>query len=123
MKSLEQKNTILFALEGFFPTHKAGTEIYVLNLSKYLLEKGWSVYVIKPTTAAETNYMYENINVLTFPVPKLPDVRELNGLKSPSGIKYFIEIVQKIKPDIVHFHSLGRAITGSHLEAVKKNRY
>lgn len=111
---------ILFALESFFPTHRAGTEVYVLNLCKYFQSKGYGVSVLIATTAHQADYTYEGISVHTFPIPEKPDARELNGLMPPHGIQQFIKRVIEIKPDLVHFHSFGRAINGYHLKAVKE---
>lgn len=107
-------------IEGFFPNKKAGTEIYVLNLCKFLLNKGWEVYVVVPTTVDLKPYIYEGILVYTFNVPDVPDIKELNGLIPPKGIENFIEIIKLINPDIVHFQSFGRSINSYSIKAIKK---
>jgi len=110
---------LLFVLESFFPTHRAGTEIYVLNLCRYFLGKGYKVEVLISTTTETGDYEYEGIPVYTFKVPPKPIAKELNGIIPPRGIGHFIERVKALKPDLVHFHSFGRAINGYHLQAVK----
>lgn len=110
---------LLFVLESFFPTHRAGTEIYVLNLCRYFLGKGYKVDVLISTTTETGDYEYEGIPVYTFKVPPKPIAKELNGIIAPCGIGHFIERVKALKPDLVHFHSFGRAINGYHLQAVK----
>ncbi|MCZ2844930.1 MAG: glycosyltransferase family 4 protein [Candidatus Bathyarchaeota archaeon] len=110
---------IVFTLESFFPSHRAGTEIYVLNLCKYFKKQGWEVHVLIATSTEQKDYLYEGIPVHTFDIPANPDPKELNGIIQPRGIEYFLDRVQKIDPDVVHFHSFGRAINSFHLRAVK----
>lgn len=111
---------ILFVLESFFPTHRAGTEIYVLNLCRYFKDKGWPVGVLVSTTQGMADYGYEGIPVYTFLVPKKPIVKELNGIVPPRGLDLFIGRIRELQPELVHFHSFGRAINASHLKAVKE---
>jgi len=111
---------ICFVLEGFFPTNRAGTEVYVLNLCQFLKRNGWDIHVLISTCSGQEDYAFEGIPVHTFSIPLKPDVKELNGLIPPHGIEGFIQRVNEINPDFVHFHSFGRAINGFHLEAVKK---
>ena len=112
-------NNILFALEGFFPDRKAGTENYVLNLAENLRKRGWSVNIIIPTFEEESTYNYQEIQVYTFKIPRESNPKALNGLIPPEGFDRFIKTVHTIKPDIVHFHSFGRAINSFHLKMVK----
>ncbi|TXE09279.1 glycosyltransferase family 4 protein [Gelidibacter salicanalis] len=114
---------LLFVLESFFPDHRAGTEVYVLNLCKYFSARNWPVAVLIATTSNQKDYIYEGFPVHTFPIPKKPDVKELNGLMPPKGIKDFLDRVNEIKPDVVHFHSFGRAINGFHLKRIKHLGY
>lgn len=116
---LPEKNKVLFVLESFFPSHRAGTEVYVLNLCKYFVTQGWDVHVLIATSTEQVDYIYEEIPVHTFNIPELPDPRELNGLIPPKGIENFMNCVKEINPDVIHFHSFGRAINSFHLRAVK----
>jgi glycosyltransferase involved in cell wall biosynthesis len=114
---------ILFALESFFPSHRAGTEVYVLNLCRYFKSRGWTVSVLITTTEDTKDYEYEDIPIHTFTIPTKPNAKELNGLIKPRGILHFVERLDGITPDIVHFHSFGRAINGFHLKAAKQLGY
>jgi glycosyltransferase involved in cell wall biosynthesis len=108
---------IVFCIEGFFPGSKGGTETYVLNLSKELIKLGFQVSVVVPAVGKESNqYKYEKIPVYSFSVPKKVTTKELNGLELPTGIEEFKNIIEKINPDILHMHSLGRSIHGEHLK-------
>jgi len=110
---------IAFGVESFFPEHSAGTEVYILDLSRYLMRNGWEVHVVIPAKTGLNDCWYEGIRVHTFRIPADPVATELNGLIPPRGIEGFMEVVRRINPDIVHFHTFGRAINGFHLEEVK----
>jgi len=111
---------LLFILESFFPSHRAGTEVYVLNLCKTFIKSGWDVSVLIATSSGLQDYKYEDIPVYTFPIPKKANVKALNGLKAPEGLEKFKARVREIQPDIAHFHSFGRAINSYHLKAVNE---
>jgi glycosyltransferase involved in cell wall biosynthesis len=116
----ERNRLILFVLEGFFPNQKAGTEVYVLKLTQYLLSKGIKVHVLISSTQGLHDYVYDSIPVHTFRIPEKPIPEELNGLTPPRGMEEFLEKVKQINPAIVHFHSVGRAINSYHIAAVKR---
>ncbi len=108
---------IAFALSSFYPDHRAGTETYVLNLSKELINMGYKVSVITPAVGKpSSNYTYEGISVYTFSVPLKVSTKELNGLVKPSGLDEFKQLLQQIKPAIFHLHSLGRSMHAEHLK-------
>jgi len=112
------QNHILFVLENFFPYHKAGTETYVYNLAKGLQKQGFIVSIAIAAVGKEsTNYIYNKIVVYQLSVPEKVSVEELNGLKKPSNLGEFTELLHKLKPDIVHFHSFSRSFTHFHLKA------
>ncbi len=114
---------ILFIVESFFPDRYGGTEIYVLNLCHYFKRNNWNVNVLITTSNDQENYTYDGIPIHTFSIPKTADAKELNGLQPPRGIENFIEKLESLKPDVVHFHSLGRAINGYHLMRAKELGY
>ena len=107
-----------FTLESFFPSHRAGTEVYVLNLCRYFKINGWDVGVLITTKEQQSDYKFEEIDIYTFNIPEEPDVRELNGLIAPRGMDSFLIRVKEFCPDVIHFHSFGRAINSFHLKAV-----
>jgi len=111
---------IIFTLESFFPSHRAGTEVYVLNLCRHFKINGWDVSVLISTTSYQTEYEFEGISIYTFEVPAKPTAMELNGLIPPRGIDNFMSRLEELNPDWVHFHSFGRAINGFHLEQAKR---
>lgn len=113
------QQTILFILESFFPTHRAGTEVYVLNLCHYFKKKGWKVHVLIPTIDGKKDYDYEHIPVHTILVPAQATTQELNGIIPPRGVEEFAEVLKSIQPNWVHFHTFGRAINTYHLKRTK----
>ena len=115
----QERNSICFVLESFFPSHRAGTEVYVLNLCRYFKKQGWDVSVLIANTEGQDDYIFEGITVNTFQVPKAPLSKELNGIMPPRGLLNFKIKLKSIQPDWVHFHSLGRAINGFHIEVTK----
>ena len=108
---------IVFALSSFYPDHRAGTETYVLNLSKELIKAGYQVSVITPAVGkTSSKYTYEGISVYTFSVPLKVSTRELNGLVKPSGLDEFRQLLKQLKPDIFHLHSLSRSMHAVHVK-------
>ncbi|MFN8256708.1 MAG: glycosyltransferase [Bacteroidales bacterium] len=114
---MEIKNHLAFALSSFYPDHRAGTETYVLNLSKELIKLGYRVSVIIPSVGrASSQYEYEGIRVYSFKVPLKTSPAEMNGLHEPSGLDEFKRLLQQIKPDIFHLHTLSRSMHAEHLK-------
>ncbi|NJO90218.1 MAG: glycosyltransferase family 4 protein [Chloroflexia bacterium] len=112
---------ILFALSGFYPKHKAGTETYVYHLSKELIKLGYEVSVIVPAVGEKQEvYNYEGIKVYGYFVPQKISTKELNGLEKASGLEEFKELLKQIKPDGFHLHSLSRSLHAEHLKIVKQ---
>lgn len=114
---------ILFILESFFPHRCGGTEVYVLNLCHFFKKNDWDVNVLITTSSDQTDYIYDGIAIHTFSIPLKPNARELNGLQAPRGINNFTKKLESIQPQVVHFHSLGRAINGYHLKQAKDLGY
>jgi glycosyltransferase involved in cell wall biosynthesis len=114
---LNKKHLTVFALSSFYPDHCAGTETYVLNLSKELNKLGYRVSVIVPAVGQESSeYIFEGIPVYTFSVPLKINSKELNGLETPTGLAEFESLLKKLKPDIFHMHSLSRSLHAVHLK-------
>lgn len=109
--------SILFALESFFPTHRAGTETYVLNLAKGLMRKGWKAVVVRAIVGEDSyRYVYEGIEVYALSVPEKIMTEELNGLVAPHNLVEFQSILSQVQPDLVHFHSFSRSFGHQHLK-------
>lgn len=110
---------ILFGLNGFFPANFAGTEVYILGLARYLREQGHTVNIITPSSESRS-YEYERIQVYQYKVQPYSLSEELNGFKPPYGLDEFSSILNKLKPDLVHFHSFNRVMNAWHIKAAKQ---
>jgi glycosyltransferase involved in cell wall biosynthesis len=113
---------IAFVLSSFFPDRSAGTERYVYNLAKGLLDKGFQVSIVIPTTEKKEPYVYRDIRVYPYQVNKKIDLKEEYSFKGFTGRTEFMQIMDEIQPKIVHFHTiLSRTIPVSlALELSKK---
>ncbi|CAN5385823.1 glycosyltransferase family 4 protein [soil metagenome] len=118
---------IAFCLHHFLPQTVAGTEVYVLNLSRELKKQGTEVVVIIPNLGSnETNeYFYEEIKVIRYAENSVESRQMILGQQMPDGLPLFIHILEKETPSIVHFHELapGRAFNINHLVAAKERGF
>ena len=114
---------IAFVLNHFLPYNIAGTEIYTWALSKHLITKNIAVIIIIPNFKSnETiHYLYEGIEVISFPTSKIQDKLTIMGLKKPEGLNEFKNILEKENPDIIHFqeYSRGSGIGIEHIKIAK----
>lgn len=109
---------ILFVLENFYPAHRAGTETYVLNLAKGLLDYGFEVHIaIAAVGEISSQYIFEQLHIHCLSVPHKISTHELNGLQPPSNLNEFGSLLHHLQPHIVHFHSFSRSFTHFHLKA------
>ena len=100
---------IIFTLNYFLPHRIAGTEIYCLQLAKYLKVKGNDITVLIPNYGKETDnsYNHEGIKVIQFAEPTIVDRDLIMRRKQPLGISAFTRILKEEKPDLIHFHNVG----------------
>jgi glycosyltransferase involved in cell wall biosynthesis len=115
---------IFFCLKTFLPFEIAGTEIYVAELAKGLLAKGYEVAVVKPNYKSESfsQYVYEGIKVLEYPEEDIETKELITGRVLPKGLPRFVDILEKNKPDIIHFHEISgsNGITIQHYREAYK---
>jgi glycosyltransferase involved in cell wall biosynthesis len=121
-----EKMKIILCLHHFLPEFVGGTEIYVANLAKQLLQKGNQVVVIIPNlgTNSTEEYFHEGIRVIKYAENSLEDRAMIMGKKKPDGLREFSEIIKKENPTHVHFHELapGRGINIFHVKEVHQLR-
>ena len=118
--SSEQKYNILLGLSGFFPNNCGGTEVYVYNLACFLKKHGHKVAIIIPNiNRYNCNYEYKGIKVYQYPVLKLSLNKMSNGIRNSTGLEYFRDILYRIKPDIIHFHTFNRVMNTEHMLIAK----
>lgn len=115
---------IFHCLNHFLPQQIAGTEMYVFALAKALRKELFDTTIVIPNYGSNENeeYLYEELRVIKYAETSVID-RDLQlGKKGPEGVTSFINILNKEKPDIVHFHELGgiNGITLYHVKAAKQ---
>jgi len=94
-------------LPWYSPARIGGTEIYILQLSKKLVEEGNEVLIICPASANGT----EHFDVQGIPVIAASSIVEepssfkiKMGMLPPPQLNEFNSFLQEIRPDILHFH-------------------
>jgi len=111
---------ILLTIHQFLPEYFSGTEILTFSVAKELLRRGHRVGVLTgfpgrddlPERARFDEYKIEGIDVFRFHHAFVP----IGEQTTPSEIEYnnrlaarhFAELLQRIKPDIVHFFHFSR---------------
>jgi glycosyltransferase involved in cell wall biosynthesis len=112
---------ILQALPWYFPESLGGTEVYVDALSRWLKGEGHEVSVAAPAAglSGKRDYTHEGIQVFRYPIPVEASFAEVQELTRTRGAEEFDAHLLRLKPDVVHFHTLG---TGLGLNEVKSAR-
>lgn len=111
---------IIQVLDSFYPDTIAGTETYVLNVSKFLRKYGHDVAIIAPSVNCYNRYVFDGIPVYCYKIDSLASKDEYKALRPPKGLDAFESIINELRPDIVHFNTFGRAINMYHMLAAKK---
>jgi len=93
----------------FFPDHFYGTETYTLELAKNLMSIGHDVTVVCGVFQGETKneaaihrYMYDDIKVVAFDKNYVPHSRIGETYFQEETRLYLRQILEEIKPDVVH---------------------
>lgn len=93
----------------FFPVHFYGTETYTLDLASRLREMGHDVTVISAVFAGEprqkqvvVRYEYQGIPVVSIDKNAYPTTRVAETYYDPSMRSVLSEILDDLKPDLVH---------------------
>ncbi len=104
---------ILLASHLFFPKHTAGTEVLTLELARSLRKKGHDVFIAccirhpeidgnEAPWITQESFDGFTIHQLNFGTHDIRDTVE-HHFYSPTRVKLFLGVVEKIKPAIVHF--------------------
>lgn len=101
---------VLLASEYFYPATKGGTEMYVYQLAKELIENGHECAVLS-LSSIETNSEYEGIKI--FYAPFIDDLAQ--ELENPSNFNHIKNCVNSYQPDIFHLHTLTPSLGINHL--------
>ncbi|QWA09351.1 glycosyltransferase [Sodalis ligni] len=111
---------VLLTAHQFFPAYKAGTEILTLSVAKELSRHGHEVRVFTGHLGDESleesdrydEYEYEGIHVYRFHHAYTPMAGQTSlievGYKNELALRFFREIVEEFKPDLVHYFHLNR---------------
>jgi glycosyltransferase involved in cell wall biosynthesis len=115
---------ILLTVHQFLPEYFSGTEILTFGVAKELLRRGHRVSVLTgfparndlPDHARFDEYKIEGIDVFRFhhsfvPMGGQTNVSELE-YNNRLAARYFAQLLQRIRPDIVHFFHFIRLGTG-----------
>lgn len=117
---------IIYCLNSFLPQQVAGTEVYTLSLAKIMQERGNIVTIVIPNfgNSIDEIYYHENIKVIKFAETTLMSRKLISGEVIPNGVVSFEAIIKNIKPDIIHFHTVGgsNGISLHHVRVAKKNK-
>jgi glycosyltransferase involved in cell wall biosynthesis len=115
---------IVFVLNFFMPHQYAGTEIYVLNLSKGLLSIGFDVRILIPNfgNALGEEYEYDGVKVYKYGEPSIIDRDLIIGKRLPDGLLDFERYLEITEPDIIHFHEFSHSagVGLAHLKIARR---
>ena len=104
----------------FYPDPVGGTEVYVNSLMTYLGKKNIENSVAAPDTHTHF-YQYNNFDVDRFSISgKVNNLEDLHGEGDENARQEFSKILEKRKPDVVHFHALTRGVSLRLMREAKK---
>lgn len=119
---------ILLTTHVFFPEHRAGTEVLVLNTAKELLSRGHDVEIVtgyiapRGLTDSERfdTYAYDGIQVSRFFYNTEPTGGQTNVIEAEYNNIFFARwlraFLARFNPDVVHFFHLG-LLSASSIDA------
>jgi len=113
--------TIIQALGWYFPDSIGGTEVYVQGLSGRLMAAGHEVLIVAPAAGAECEREYEHLGlrVYRYPIPASPSREECQGLVPVRGAEIFRRLVERLQPEVIHFHTFVTGMGARELEAAR----
>jgi glycosyltransferase involved in cell wall biosynthesis len=122
---------ILLTVHQFFPNYFSGTEVLTFSVAKELLRRGHNVAVLTGFPAATLlddadrfdEYDVEGIHVFRFhhayvPMGDQDTVTEIE-YDNHLAAQYFVSLLEKFKPDVIHFFHFSRLGAGMIDAAVK----
>lgn len=116
---------ILLCVHQFFPYFSAGTEVLTLSTARALKIRGYTVEIITAKLEATesikvSSYTYEEMTIHQLHIPfaagRMSGNKLLEEYDNPSVYTPFIKLLDKLKPDLVHFFHL-KNLTTSALKA------
>lgn len=101
---------ILMPVHSFLPKHQAGAEIYTYNLAKVLSKRHEVVVLYADTDSTKDEYSISKGEYDGLPFYKIVNNRTYSSFEetynNPRMDTLFHEILDEVKPDIVHFQHL-----------------
>jgi len=107
---------VLQALGWYFPDSLGGTEVYVKGLAARLQRAGVDVCIVAPRACERVEqYSFEGVQVFRYPDAAV------NGARArDSHMDHWIDVLDRVDPHIVDFHSLTSGLSLDHLRIVKQ---
>jgi len=99
---------ILHVPFGYFPSPVGGTEVYVAALCRELRELGYTNVIAAPGAESEC-YQHEATEVFRFGVN--PSHIPIEGVGDLTAAQNFGALLDRIQPQIVHFHAQSPAVS------------
>jgi glycosyltransferase involved in cell wall biosynthesis len=122
---------ILLTVHQFFPEYTSGTEVLALSVARELIARGHQVRILTGFPSEQAlkdeqrfdEYEFEGVHVYRFHHAYAPMAGQTSLIElsydNHLAAEYFGRILQKYKPDIVHFFHLDRLGTGLIEDAVQ----
>src|SRR5579884_2462679 len=94
----------------YYPDAAGGTEVYVASLARAQREQGWEVTIAAPAPA-NSRYIHDGFEVHRYATARRLSLRELYGEGDPEAARNFLEVLQVVRPDLVHLHALTSGVS------------
>jgi len=106
---------------GFYPSPQGGTEVYVAALANALQALGVTSLIAAPGERNET-YEWAGLSVHRFGTSPDAALAGLYGEGDPTAAAEFGRILDRVRPDLVHFHALTAGASVLAMREVKTRR-
>ncbi|HBY62992.1 MAG TPA: glycosyl transferase group 1, partial [Solibacterales bacterium] len=103
----------------FAPDPMGGTEVYVASLAREQAARGIRPEIAAPA-AGNAEYEIDGLPVHRFGSTAQPSLRALYREGDPLAAENFARILDRVGPDLVHFHALSTAISVLTMRAAKR---
>jgi glycosyltransferase involved in cell wall biosynthesis len=94
----------------YYPDAVGGTEVYVASLARVQRERGYDVAIAAPD-AENRSYFHDGLPVYRFATAPKMDLRQLYGEGDPTAAANFEQILDRVRPDVLHLHAFTSAVS------------
>jgi glycosyltransferase involved in cell wall biosynthesis len=101
---------VLHVPYGFFPDTPGGTEQYVAALAHRQVQQGFKVTIAAPAVRA-ARYVHEGLPVERYPLSATLELVDLWGAGDPVAAAAFGQLLDRVKPDLVHLHAYTAGVS------------